>query len=132
LRSSDNHRIVGCLAVAILVMGLLAAAKVSTIEVAYRRFAWLPIAALLLQFLLAKPILSHLSYFAIVPPPLTCLVSLFLAVVGATLLASARERNEPSSGLIRATVVAAIPGMLLFAYMTYSLVAALVSRHGAY
>jgi hypothetical protein len=46
---------------------LLAAAKVSTIEIAYRRFAWLPVTALLLQFLLAKPILSHLSYLAIVP-----------------------------------------------------------------
>jgi hypothetical protein len=124
--------IVGCLAIAVLVMGLLVAAKVSTIEIAYRRFAWLPVTALLLQLLLAKPVLSHLSYFAIVPPLLTCLVSLFLAVIGATLLASARERNEPSSGLLQATVVAAIPGMLLFAYLTYALVAALVFRPGAY
>jgi hypothetical protein len=81
---------------------------------------------------MVDPDLFHWRYFAIVPPLLTCLVSLFLAVVGATLLASARERNEPPSGLIQATIVAAIPGMLLFAYMTYSLVAALVSRHGAY
>jgi hypothetical protein len=66
-----------------------------------------------------------------VPPILTCLLSLVLAVVGATLVAAARERNEPSSGLVRATLVAAIPGVLLFAYMVYGFVLALVGGRGA-
>ena len=77
---------------------------------------------------LAKPILSRLSYFAIVLPLLTSLFSLFLAVAGATLVAAARERNEPSSRLIGATVGAAIPGTLLFGYMIYFFVVALTQR----
>ena len=121
--------LLGALAVAAFVTALLVAAKRrATLEVTFARLAWLPVAALLIELALAKPVLSRLSYFAVVPPLLTCLVSLVLAVVGATLVAAARERHEPAAGLIRATVVAAIPGMLLFVYMTYGLVVPLLRR----
>jgi hypothetical protein len=120
--------LLSCLVIAGVVASLVLIAKGGVLEVTFKRLAWLPIAALLIQFAIAKPVLARLSYFAIVPPLLTCLFSLFMAVVGATLVAVARERNEPSSGLIRATVVAAIPGTLLFAYMAYSFVVASTSR----
>ena len=123
--------LLGCFGVAALILALLLGAKAGAMEVTYRRLAWLPVTALVIEFALAKPALSRLSYFAIVPPLLTCLLSLFLAVVGATLVAAARERNEPSSGLVRATLVAAIPGMLLFAYLIYGFVVALVWGRGA-
>jgi hypothetical protein len=122
--------LLGCFGVAAVILGLLLGAKGWGTEVAYRRLAWLPVTALLIEFALAKPALSHLSYFAIVPPILTCMLSLFLAVVGATLVAAARERNEPFSGLVRATLVAGIPGMLLFAYMIYGFVVTLLARRG--
>jgi hypothetical protein len=122
--------LLGCFGVAAVILGLLLGAKGWGTEVTYRRLAWLPVTALLIEFALAKPALSHLSYFAIVPPILTCLFSLFLAVVGATLVAAARERNESFSGLVRATLVAGIPGILLFAYMIYGFVVTLVWRRG--
>ena len=120
--------LLGCLVLAGLVAALVLIAKGDVLEVTFRRLAWLPVAALVIEFALAKPVLARLSYFAIVPPLLTCLFSLFLAVVGVTLVAVARERNEPSSGLIRATVVSAIPGMLLFVYMAYGFVVAWISH----
>ncbi len=123
--------LLGCVGIAALIFGLLLGGKAGAMEVTFRRLAWLPVTALVIEFTLAKPALSRLSYFAIVPPILTCLLSLFLAVVGATLVAAARERNEPSSGLVRATLVAAIPGVLLFAYMVYGFVVALVWGRGA-
>ena len=120
--------LLGCLAVAAFVIALLVAAKRRALEATFAWLAWLPVTALLIELALAKPVLSRLSYFAVVPPLLTCLLSLVLAVVGATLVAAARERQEPSAGLIRATVVAAIPGMLLFVYMTYGLGVPLIRR----
>ena len=120
--------LLGCFMVAALVAGLVLAAKGGVLEVTFRRLAWLPVTALVIEFTLAKPILSRLSYFAIVPLLLTCLFSLFLAVAGATLVATARERNEPSSRLIKATVVAGIPGILLFVYVTYFFVVAFTQR----
>ena len=122
--------LLGCFGVAALILGLLLGAKAWGTEVAYRRLAWLPVTALVIEFALAKPALLRLSYFAIVPPILTCLLSLFFAVVGATLVAPARERNEPFSGLVRATIVAGIPGILLVAYMIYGFVVTWVWRRG--
>ncbi len=107
--------LLGCFGVAALILGLLLGPKAWGTEVVYRRLAWLPVTALVIEFALAKPALLCLSYFAIVPPILTCVLSLFLAAVGATLVAAARERNEPFSALVRATLVAGIPGILLFA-----------------
>jgi hypothetical protein len=45
---------------------------------------------------------------------------MFLTAVGATLAATARERNEGSTMALRATLIAAIPGMLLLALMRLS------------
>ncbi len=123
--------LLGCVGAAALICGLLLAAKAGAIDSTYRRLAWVPVAALVIELTLAKPALSRLSYFAIVPPLLTGLLSLFLTVVGATLVAVARERNEPSSGLVRATLVAAIPGVLLFVYMLYGFLVAWVWGRGA-
>src|SRR5438034_6475967 len=61
--------------------------------------------------------------------PLRCWTFFFLAA-GATLVAAARERNEPFSALVRATLVAGIPGILLVAYLIYGFVVTLCgARH---
>ena len=56
---------------------------------------------------------SNLSYVAIIPPLVTCIANLLLAAVGATLVVTARERHEDFTAVLRATLIAAIPGMLL-------------------
>ena len=56
----------------------------------------------------------------------TCIASLFLAAVGATLVVTARQRNEGSTVVLRATLIAAIPGMLLLALMLYGFVNAML------
>ena len=120
--------LLGCLAVAALVIGVLGVARGTALEVTFSRLAWLPVTALVIEVAFAKPALSRLSYFAIVPVLLTCLVSLLMVVAGATLAAAARQRSERTSGIIRATVVAAIPGMLFFVYMAYGFAVALIRR----
>jgi hypothetical protein len=110
--------------VAALVVVVILAARRGRLERTYRWLAWLPVSALLIEIALAKPALSALSYAAILPPLVTCLFSLVLAVVGATLVAAARQRNEPAASLIRATIVAGIPGMLLVGYMVIGFVVA--------
>lgn len=59
-------------------------------------------------------------------PVLTCIASPFLASIGATLVAAARERREGRRHLVRATLVASLPGgllaaFLLYAFLTYAL-----------
>ena len=44
----------------------------------------------------------------------------------ATLVVTARERNEGSTAALRATVIAAIPGMLFLALMLYGFVNAML------
>ena len=72
---------------------LFALGRVWTLEVAFIRLAWVPVAALALQGALWRPMTRTLSYAVIIPPVLTCIVSFFFAVVGATLLAG-RPRSE--------------------------------------
>ena len=57
-----------------------------------------------------------LSYASIIPPLLTCIVSLFFGIVGATLLAG-RPRSERRRDLLRATVLASLPAALLVGYV---------------
>ena len=111
--------LLGCLVAASLVLTLMAFPRRFSLAERYRRIAWLPVAALLIEGVFWKPVLSKLSYFAVIPPLLTCIASLFLAAVGATLVVTARERNEGSTALLRATLIAAIPGMLLLVLMLY-------------
>lgn len=118
--------LMGCLVAAGLVLALMAFPRRFSLAARYRQVAWLPVAALLIQGILWKPVLTKLSYFAVVPLLLTCIASLFLAAVGTTLVVTARERNERSSALVRATLIAAIPGMLLFAAMLYGFVKTLL------
>jgi hypothetical protein len=66
------------------------------------------------------------AYAAVIPLLLTCIASLFLTAVGATLVVTARERNEGSTAVLRATLIAAIPGMLLLALMLYGFVNAML------
>jgi hypothetical protein len=87
--------LLGCLVAATLVT-LMAFPRRFSFAAKYRRVAWLPVAALLIEGVLWKPVLTKLSYFAVIPLLLTCIASLFLAVVGATLVVTARERNEDS------------------------------------
>ena len=114
--------VLGCVVALSLILTLLALSRRFNLATTYRRVAWLPGAALLVEAALWKPLLTKLSYLAVIPPLLTCIASLFLAAVGATLVATARERSEGTREVLRATLIAAIPGMLLLAYMLYGFV----------
>ncbi len=119
--------LLGCL-VAASVLALIAFPSAASFAQTYRRVAWLPVAALLIEGILWKPLLTRLSYFAVVPLLLTCVASFFLAAVGATLVATSRSRNEGSTEILRATLVAAIPGMILLALMLYGFVNAILEK----
>jgi hypothetical protein len=90
-----------------------------TLEVAFIRLAWLPVAALGLQPMLWRPMTQTLGYASIIPPLLTCIVSLFFGVVGATLLAG-ESRADRRPGLLWATMLASVPGALLVTYVLIS------------
>ena len=98
-----------------------------TIEVAFIRVAWIPLTALLLEGLFFRRIAETISYFAVALPVLTCIVSLFLALMGSTLVASARQREEDDTGLLRATILASIPGAVLLGYILYAFTAGSLS-----
>ncbi len=123
--------LVGCLVAAVVVVTLMAFPRQLDFALTYRRVAWLPVAALVVQAILWKPLFSKLSYFAVVPLLLTCIVSFILAAVGATLVATARGRNERSTTVLRATLIAAIPGLLLLGLMFFELVRAALGTRGA-
>jgi hypothetical protein len=53
---------------------LFALGRVWTLEVAFVRLAWVPVAALALQVALWRPMTQTLSYGSIIPPLLTCIV----------------------------------------------------------
>jgi hypothetical protein len=58
---------------------------------------------------------------------LTCVVSLFFGVVGATLLgAGANAKRRPQ--LLRSTMLASVPGVLLVAYIVVAFVRFLLTR----
>ena len=116
-----------CVLAILVVLLLLMRPKGSSLEAVFVRLSWLPPAALLVQVILWR-FLQRLSYAAILPPLLTCVVSLFLGVMGATLVAARRERDEPDRRLIRATFVASSPGLLLLAYMIYAFFHYLIRR----
>ena len=118
--------LVGCLVATGLVWTLLAFPRRFSFAERYRRVAWLPVAALLIEGLLWKPVLTKLSYFAVIPPLITCIASLLFAAVGATLVVTARERNEAFTAVLRATLIAAIPGMLLLGLLVYGFVTAVL------
>lgn len=118
--------LLGCFVVASLVLALVAFPWSINFVTTYRRVAWLPVAALLVEGILWKPLLARLSYFAVIPLLLTCFASVCLTAVGATLVATSRERNEGSGETLRATLIAAIPGLLLLALMFYGFVNAIL------
>ena len=118
--------LVGCLVAAGLVLTLMALPRRFSFAARYQRVAWLPVAALLIEGVLWKPVLTKLSYAAVIPLLLTCIASLFLTAVGATLVVTARERNEGATAVLRATLIAASPGMLLLALMLYGIVNAML------
>lgn len=98
-----------------------------TLEVAYVRISWVPVSALALQAILVRPMARALSYAFIIPPLLTCIVSLFFGIVGATLLAGS-PRSERPPGLLRAAVLASVPGALLVGYIMVSFAWFFVTR----
>jgi len=100
---------------------LFALGRIWTLEVAFRRLAWVPLVALGLQLLLWRPLTQALSYGFIIPLLLTCIVSIFFGIVGATLLAG-RSRAERHSGLLWSTIVASVPGVMLMTYVAVSFV----------
>jgi hypothetical protein len=115
------------LSVGLIPLGILfALGRVWTLEVAFVRLAWVPLLALALQVILWRPLTQALSYGSIVPPLLTCIVSLFFGIVGATLLAAHRTTNQRPQ-LLRSTMLASVPGALLVAYIVVSLVRFIVT-----
>jgi hypothetical protein len=118
--------LIGCLVAVGLVLTLLAFPRRFTFAARYRRVAWLPVTALLIEGALWQPVLTKLSYFAVIPLLLTSAASLVLAAVGATLVVMARERNDDPAGLLVATAIAAIPGLLLLALMLYGFINAVI------
>jgi len=123
--------LLGCLVAASLLLTLMAFPRRFNVAVSYPRVAWLPVAALLIEGILWKPLLTRLNYFAVVPLLLTCIASFFLTAIGATLVATARARNEASSEVLRATLIAAIPALLLLALMFYGFVKTMLGSSGA-
>ena len=116
------------LAVGLVPLGVLfALGRVWSLEVAFIRVAWVPLIALALQAALWRPLTRTLGYAFIIPPLLTCIVSLFFGVVGATLLA-ARPSAERRPRLLLAVALASIPGVLLVTYVVISLIRALLTR----
>jgi hypothetical protein len=118
--------LIGCLVAVGLVLTLLAFPRRFSFAARYRRVAWLPVTALLIEGVLWQPVLTKLSYFAVIPLLLTSVASLVLAAVGATLVVMARERNDDAAALLGATAIAAIPGLLLLALMFYGFVNAMI------
>ena len=116
--------LVGFLVAASLVWTLMAFPRRFSFAERYRRMR-LPVAALLVEAFW-RPVLTKLSYFAVIPLLVTCIASLLLAAVGATLVVTARERNEGFTAVLRATLIAAIPGMLLLGLLVYGFVNAIL------
>src|SRR5215470_12950920 len=106
----------GLLVGPMLLVILFALGRVWTLEIAFIRLAWVPVAALALQGMLWRPMTRTLSYASIIPPLLTCIVSLFFGIVGATLLAGG-SRAVQRPGLLWATMLASVPGALLVTYV---------------
>jgi len=100
---------------------LFALGRLWTLETAFIRLAWVPVAALALQAMLWRPMTKTLGYAFIIPPLLTCIVSLFFGIVGATLLgvSSGAERRP---GLLWSAVLASVPGALLVTYVAISFI----------
>jgi len=118
------------LSVALVPLGILfALGRLWTLELAFTRLAWIPLVALALQLIAWRPMARALGYAFLLPPLLTCIVSVFFGIVGATLLA-ARSRAERPPGLALSTIVAATPGILLVLYITFSVTRFLVTSHG--
>ena len=103
---------------------LFALGRLWTLETAFIRLAWLPVAALGLQAMLWRPMTQTLGYASIIPPLLTCIISLFFGIVGTTLLAggSRAEQRPAGSGLLWFTMLASVPGALLVTYVLISFV----------
>jgi len=57
---------------------LFALGRLWILDVAFIRLAWVPVAALALQAMIWRPMTQTLGYASIIPPLLTCIVSLFL------------------------------------------------------
>ncbi len=98
---------------------LFALGRLWTLEVAYIRISWIPVAALVLQAIFGRPMTQVLSYAATIPRLLTGIVSLFFGIVGTTLLAAHPRSARP--GLLRATLLASVPGALLVGYVVVSI-----------
>jgi len=98
------------------VVVLFALGWLRTLELVYIRVSWVPVVALARQAMFVRPMTQALSYASIIPPLLTCIVSLFFGIVGATLLAG-RPRSERRRDLLRATVLASLPAALLVGYV---------------
>lgn len=111
--------IVLCAGVAV---ALLLAAPEGTVRRRFIHVSSIPATALLLEYLFWDRLARRLSYFAVVIPLLTCVASVILAVVGATFIASARERHEHHPALIYSTIIAALPGVLMAGYILLSVV----------
>jgi hypothetical protein len=97
-----------------------------TLEAAFIRVSWVPAAALALQGILWRPMTEALGYAFVIPPILTCFVSVFFTVIGVTLLTAGSQAGRRPY-LLRATLLASPPGLLLVICLAIGLVRTLVN-----
>ena len=109
----------------LVIVGL---ARIWTIEGAFVRLGWIPAAAVPFEIVLFPWLAERISYAAALVPVVTALVSLFVAVIGATLLAVAREHGETKPAVRRVTLVAVAPGVILVGWVLLSLAGIVAGR----
>lgn len=106
-----------------LLVAFIALSARWTPQVAFVSVSWIPLVALVLEVVFFQQLAGTLSYAFVALPALTCLASVILAVIGATLLVAAGQRREPLAGLLTATILASMPALLFAGYLLWALAA---------
>jgi hypothetical protein len=112
--------------VPIVLVALAVLARFWPIHTVFIRVSWIPLVALLVQAILWKPLLARLSYFAVLLPILTGVLSLLLAIVGTTLILSKSSPPERARALLIANFAALTPAILLLGFLLFSFVSGLI------
>lgn len=112
--------IFGCWLPAVLVPALV---PYRVLEPFRPMFVWLsafPLALTLLLVVFAAPLAAALSYAIALIPVVILLLSLVLLVLGIRLARESARRDSPTRGLVFATVVAALPLVVMVLLVGYS------------
>lgn len=101
------------ISILVLLALMVAASRVLQLDVIVVRTSWIPVAALVAQWIFREPLMSALSYGIVVLPLLTVGLGLFITTVGLTLLLSGRVEPERRRALSGATALAFLPVLLV-------------------